>query len=582
MRACGSVTETSSFCIDEKAESVEHIQVKSDKSSVVVKNIYWTPHDSPKSFITGRRFLSSQAGKESSDEEEGDQDLEAVLSDSDEEVDEHSGDEDLIDAEISASEKAASKKPGSFPLFRKIIAGSGVTVGKVINKWVEEGNDVSRVDILQVLYKLRRRRMFSRALQLLDWLELTKKFEFTERDYASRVDLIAKSRGIPAAESYINSTIPKEFKTEVIYRTLLANYVRENKVQKVEKIVNKMNDLGFTISAFTCNQLLLLYKRLDKKKIADVLLLMENKDVKPNIFTYRILINIKGLSNDINGMEQILETMSNQDVEPDLRVYADIARHYISAGLNEKAEVVLKKMEGDNIRENPYAIRHVLPLYASIGKSEDVSRIWNICKSDPKMEECLAAIESFGILKQIEDAEEVFDNMSKSGRKLSTKHYTTILRVYSSKKMLEKGKEIIQKMCDCGCLIGPYAWDALVKLYIDAGELEKADSVLEKARQNRKFKAMFNSYISIMSVYAKRGDVHNAEKMFFWMKQAGYVARSRQYQTLVEAYANAKQPAYGMRDRLKADNIFPNKGMAALLSSVDAFRKKQSMADLIE
>ncbi|KAL8225393.1 hypothetical protein R6Q57_017950 [Mikania cordata] len=68
-----------------------------------------------------------------------------------------------------------------------------------------------------------------------------------------------------------------------------------------------MKDLNLPVTAFACNQLLLLYKRTDKKKIADVLLLMEKENVKPSLFTYRLLIETKGMSNDIIGMEQVLE-----------------------------------------------------------------------------------------------------------------------------------------------------------------------------------------------------------------------------------------------------------------------------------
>lgn len=53
------------------------------------------------------------------------------------------------------------------------------------------------------------------------------------------------------------------------------------------------------------------------KKVVDVLLLMEKENVKPTVFTYRVLIDIKGQSNDINGMEQIVETMKAEDIELD-------------------------------------------------------------------------------------------------------------------------------------------------------------------------------------------------------------------------------------------------------------------------
>ena len=181
-------------------------------------------------------------------------------------------------------------------------------------------------------------------MQLSEWLEAKKQLDFVERDYASRLDLISKVRGLQRAESYIEK-IPKSFRGEVIYRTLLANCVADNNVKKAEVVFNKMKDLEFPMTSFSCNQLLLLYKRLDKKKIADVLLLMEKEIVKPTLFTYKILIDTKGQSNDIAGMDQIVETMKAEGIEPDINTLAVLARHYASGGLTEKAEAILKEME---------------------------------------------------------------------------------------------------------------------------------------------------------------------------------------------------------------------------------------------
>jgi pentatricopeptide repeat protein len=417
-------------------------------------------------------------------------------------------------------------------------------------------------------------------LQLSEWVEANKRKDFDERDYASRLDLIAKVRGLQKAEVYIEK-IPKSFKGEVIYRTLLANCVSANNAKKAVEVFNKMKDLELPITLFSYNQLLLLYKRHDKKKIADVLLLMEKENVKPSLFTYILLIDTKGQSNDIAGMEQIAETMKAEGIEPDIKTQAIMARHYVSGGLKEKAEIVLKEMEGGNLEEHRWACQFMLPLYGTLGKADEVSRLWKFCKKSPRLDECMAAIEAWGQLKKIPEAEAVFELMSKTWKKLSSKHYSALLKVYANNKMLSKGKDLIKQMGDSGCRIGPLTWDALIKLYVEAGEVEKADSILNKAVQQNQMKPMFSSYMIIMEKYAKKGDIHNAEKMFHRMRQAGYQARSKQFQTLIQAYINAKAPCYGMRERLKADGLFANKAMAAQLSQVDAF-KRTVVSDLLD
>ncbi|XP_022767891.1 pentatricopeptide repeat-containing protein At1g80270, mitochondrial-like [Durio zibethinus] len=605
--AASARLQTWSNYIEEKAIIFESSQTISDKRLSLLR-FYHSTHASS-NLPVGRCGLSSQAGAESSgkenDLEDGFSELETAANaetkenrnaqdetqdglDSDREP---SGDEEdvegtasneleLSEAETDVSHKKSSTRRTASELFQAIISAPGLSIHKVLDKWLEEGKDLSRAVIAVTMLSLRKHRMHDRALQLSEWLETKKQLDFIERDYASRLDLIAKARGLQKAEYYIQ-TVPKSFRGEVIYGTMLANCVIADNLKKAEEVFNKMKDLEFPITSFACNQLLLLYKRRDKRKIADVLLLMEKENVKPSLLTYKILIDTKGLSNDITGMDQIVETMKAEGIKPDIHIKSILAKHYASGGLMEKAQEVLKGMEGDNIKENRWACRFLLPLYADLGKADEVERIWKVCESNPRFEEYLAAIEAWGKLSKIEEAEAVFDRMLKTSKKIRARYYAALLKVYSNHKMLQKGKDLVKQMADNGFQIGPLTWDALVKLYVEAGEVEKADLILQKACQQNQIKPLFSSFTVVMDQYSKRGDIHNSEKMLHRMRQAGYAARFRQFQSLVQAYINAKAPAYGIRERMRADNIFPNKALATQLAQVDAFRRT-AVSDLLD
>nr|XP_043636474.1 pentatricopeptide repeat-containing protein At1g80270, mitochondrial-like [Erigeron canadensis] len=501
-------------------------------------------------------------------------------SESESDISECENELDLSDIEEEAAGNNGEAKTASSVLFKVIVDSPLGSLGKALDKWVEEGHDLSKSEISHAMFELRRRRMYGKALQLLDWLESHRKLEFGEREYVSRVDLIAKVRGINKAESYVEK-IPESFKGEIVYRTLLANCVLNTYTKKAEQIFNKMKDLNLPLTSFTCNQLLLLYKRTDKRKIADVLLLMEKENLKPSLFTYIVLIETKGQSNDLIGMEKILETMKSEGLEPDLRLQTVLAKQYVYGGMKEKAKAVLKEIEGNDLNKNRRACPSLLTIYALLESVDDVTRVWEVCQSNPRLYECMQAIDAFGKLKKVEEAEAVFDQMSKKWKKLSAKNYTSMLRVYANNKLLSKGKDIVRQMSDNGCRIGPLTWDALVKLYLESGEIEKADMVLNKASQQIQVKPMFVTYMMILDQYAKQGDVHNAEKIFHRMRKDGYVSRFRQYNSLLQAYINAKVPAYGFRERLKADNVFPSKLLVSQLAQVDAF-KKTAVSDLLD
>lgn len=423
------------------------------------------------------------------------------------------------------------------------------------------------------------------VLQLLEWLESRKHLEFTETEYASRVDLTFKVRGMSEAEKYIQK-IPESFRSEIVYVNLLKNYAAATNVSKTEKLFDDMKSL-FPLTYRSYNQLLFLYKRINRKKIVEVLSMMEKENIKLSEFTYQILIDTKGQSNNISEMEQIFEAIKRDGAEPSLRNQASVARYYAFAGLKDKAEAVLKDMEGGSDGDrNHYALRYVLPVYALLGRDDEVGRIWNERRSNPDVAECIAATKAWGLLNRIEDAEAAFDELLKilesPSAKPSAKHYAIMLTVYANHGMLAKGEDLLRRMTESGVTVQGQAWDAAVKLYLGAGEVEKADAILEQAIRQRRRRPHAASFTKILYAYARRGDVHNAEKIFFAMKRAGYAMQLRQYKSLLFTYVNAKAPGYGFDMRLKSDGVVPDAKLARLLAQVDELRQtRESGTELL-
>jgi pentatricopeptide repeat protein len=63
-----------------------------------------------------------------------------------------------------------------------------------------------------------------------------------------------------------------------------------------------------------------------------------------------------------------------------------------------------------------------MTLYASIGKSDELIRLWQFCQTKPSLDECLTAILAYGKLGKIEDAESVFETMKKKFGKVPPKY----------------------------------------------------------------------------------------------------------------------------------------------------------------
>lgn len=456
-------------------------------------------------------------------------------------------------------------------LFQIVLDAPSNSLRHVLDKWIEDGNQLERNDAMLVLFHLKKQHMYRKALQFVEWMERGKLLNFEKRDYACHLDLIARSHGIETAQKYIKR-VPLPFRNEVLYETLIVNCVLAGDIQKAEEVFKEIKDLCLRLTVTLCNQMILLYKRIAPGKVASVLMLMEKENVKPSAFTYRLLIDLKGRSNDLAGIEVVINEMKAYGIEPSTSTQTMVARFYIHGGLTEKAEAVVKEMEAQlsNSKDGRHVIKSLLHLYAALNKPNDVARIWEMC-TEPMLEDFLSAIKAWGELGLIEKAEETFEAMANAPEKLSSKYYNAMLNVYAQNKLLSKGKQFVERMCRDGCPNGPLTWDALINLYVNSGEVEKADSfLLNVAEENPDRKPLFTSYFFLMKGYAKRGDIHNTEKIFDRLKNVGYAPRPLHYAVLLEAYVNAKVPAHGFLERMRGDNVRPTK---KIVTSLDTLQK---------
>lgn len=64
--------------------------------------------------------------------------------------------------------------------------------------------------------------------------------------------------------------------------------------------------------------------------------------------------------------------------------------------------------------------------------------------------------------------------------------------------------------------------------------------------------------------------------MFYLMRGNGYTGRFKPFEVLIQAYVNAKVPAYGLRERMKADNLRPDKEFYRRIALLDGFRETEN------
>ncbi|KAK1557367.1 hypothetical protein Q3G72_023317 [Acer saccharum] len=429
-----------------------------------------------------------------------------------------------------------------------------------LENWVKNGNKVQFGDLQRIIHDLRQRKRFTQALEVSEWMNGKGICVFTPVEHAVQLDLIGRVHGFLSAESYFNNLKDHE-KTDKTYGALLNCYVRQRQTEKSLSHLKKMMEMGFASSPLAYNNIMSLYTKLGQyEKVPDVLTEMKENNVFPDNFSYRICINSYGARSDIEGMENFLqETESKSRIYMDWSTYASVASFYIKANLNDKAFDALKKAEARLGNEDGTGYNFLISLYASLGKTSEVLRLWNLGKEAHKRymnRDYITMLESLVKLGELEEAEKVLKDWESSGNIYDVQVPNRLIIGYCKNGLHEKAEAMLEGLMKKGLVTAPNSWAIVATGYHHKDQKEKAFKCM-KVSLNMKGKGWDPNpkvVTSILNWIGDEGSIQDVEAFVASLRTAMPVSREM-YHALIKAYIRNGKKVDQLLNQMKADKI---------------------------
>ncbi|OIW13688.1 hypothetical protein TanjilG_08030 [Lupinus angustifolius] len=452
-------------------------------------------------------------------------------------------------------------------LYSKISPLGNPTTSVVpeLDDWIFKGNKLRVAELQRIVRDFRKRRRFTQALQVSEWMNKNGVCIFSPVEHAVHLDLIGKVQGYTSAESYFSS-LKDQDKTDKTYGALLNCYVRQRQVDKALSHLQKMKELGFASSPLTYNDIMCLYTNIGKhEKVPDVLTEMKENKVLPDNFSYRICINSYGLRFDIDGMERLLKEMESQPhIVMDWNTYSVVANFYIKARLTSKAVDALRKSEERLDNKSGLGYNHLISLYARIRKKNEVLRLWDLEKSACKR--CLnrdytTLLESLVKLGEFDEAEKILEEWESSGNCYDFGIPNVVIIGYSGKGFPEKAEAMLEDLQKKGKVTTPNSWSVVASGFMNKGEMEKALKCLKTALslyvENKGWKPNPKVISGILNWLGNKGSVEDAEVLVSSLRNVVPVDREM-YHALIKTYVRGGKEVDGLLDRMKVDKVDEN------------------------
>lgn len=386
----------------------------------------------------------------------------------------------------------------------------------------------------------------------------------TVSDQAIHLDLLAKTRGIAAAETYFID-LPEQSKSHLTCGALLNCYCKELMTDKAEALIEKMKELKLGLTSMPYNSLMTLYSKTGQlEKIPAIIQEMKASDVRPDSYTYNVWMRALAAVNDISGVERVMDELKRDDsVSADWTTYSNLASIYVDAGLNGKAEKALKELEKINACKNLSAYQFLITLYGQTGNLLEVYRVWRSLRLAFPKTANISYLNMIQVLVNLDDlpgAEKCFREWESGGSHHDIRIPNVLIGAYAKADSLEKAKQLREISKRRGAKPNAKTWEIFLDYYLRHGKIKSAihcvDEAIETGKGDGKKWVPSNEIVQkLMGQFEQNKDVKTAESFVEILKKAVDEVDVEVFESLIRIYAAAGKSSPIMRRRIKMENV---------------------------
>ncbi|XP_061958022.1 pentatricopeptide repeat-containing protein At1g07590, mitochondrial isoform X1 [Populus nigra] len=456
----------------------------------------------------------------------------------------------------------------------------GESVGYAFQSWMGEGFPIHRGDVFHTINRLRKLRLNKRALEVMEWVVRERPYRLKELDYSYLLEFTTKHHGISHGEKLFLH-VPSEFQNELLYNNLVISCLEKGVIRLSLDYMKKMREQGHPISYLIFNRLIILHSSPGSRKmIPKILAQMRADKVVPHVSTYNILMKIEANEHNIDGLVKVFNDMKRFKVEPNEVSFCILATAHAAARLYTVAEAYVEAVEKSCSGDNWSTLDVLIILYGHLGKEKELERTWGIVLELPhvRSKSYMVAIEAYGKIGQLSRAEELWLEMKSIHGLRSTEQFNSMLSVYCKHGLIKKATGNFREMEINGCKANSITFRHLALGCLKANLVEEALKTLEMGKNLTTSNRVKNSTpwlettLSIIELFAEKGDVVNVEKLFEELAKAKYTRHTFVFNILIKAYVKAKIYSPNLLRRMILGGARPDAETYSLIKLAEQFR----------
>ncbi|KAJ8529232.1 hypothetical protein K7X08_036067 [Anisodus acutangulus] len=359
------------------------------------------------------------------------------------------------------------------------------------------------------------------------------------------------------------------FLDDVWNTKLIAKFCRSGKCDKAWDLLHDMMRLGGQVEASSFNALLSgLGRERDFQKMNLLMNEMKEKEIKPDVVTFGILINHLCKSYKIDEALQVFEKMGGSEcdgilVKPDLVLYNTLIDGLCKVGKQEEGFKLMEKMRLESGYEpNTVTYNCLIDGFCRAGEIERSYELFDQMKKDgvvPNVITLNTLLDGMCKHGRVSTAMGLLAEMQEKGLKGNSITYTILITSFCSVNNIDRAMSLFNEMSENRCSPDAKVYYSLILGLCQARRMDDALCVASKAKEAG-FGLDIICYNALIGGLCRKNKIDEAHKTLKDMEEAGIKPDRHTYNTLISYFSEKGQfeTAHRVLKRMIDDGYLPN------------------------
>ncbi|MCD7456236.1 hypothetical protein HAX54_030949 [Datura stramonium] len=359
------------------------------------------------------------------------------------------------------------------------------------------------------------------------------------------------------------------FLDDVWFTKLITKFCRSGKCDNAWDLLHDMMRSGAQLEASSFNSLLNgLGREGDFQKMNLLMNEMKEKEIKPNVVTFGILINHLCKCYRVDEALQVFEKMGGSEtdgilVKPDRVLYNTLIDGLCKVGKQEEGFKLMEKMRLESGYEpNTVTYNCLIDGFCKAGEIERSHELFDQMKKDRVVPNVITMnILLNGMCKhgRVSSAMALFAEMQEKGLKGNAITYTILITSFCSVNNIDRAMSLFSEMLENGFFPDAKVYYSLILGLCQAQRMDDASCVASKAKEAG-FGLDIICYNALIGGLCKKNKIDEAHKTLKDMEEAGIEPDRYTYNTLISYFSEKGQftTAHRVMKRMVDDGYSPN------------------------